>query len=188
MDWIRHHRRAATLVGVTLLVPLYFYLSTLFGVVGLGLEYRSEKNRLEPRLARLEGLLARESELTAQSQVASEALRGQVYADGQDPSALAAALQADVRQIFAEAGLSVSNSQVLPVRQGEVFDQVAVKLTVSGSLPALDAALIGVAAHKPRLLVESIDAFPARTGSRNNREEQQLLTAVVQLMVLRAIP
>ena len=188
MDWLRHHRRVATLVGLTLLIPLYFYLSTLFGVVGLGLEYRSERNRLEPRLARLEGLLAKEAELMGQSRAASDALRGQVYADGQDPSALAAALQADVRQILAEAGLSVSNSQVLPVRQGELFDQVAVKLTVSGSLPALDAALIGIAAHRPRLLVESIDAFPARTSSRNGGEEQQLLTAVIQLMVLRAMP
>lgn len=104
MDWIRHHRRVATLVGLTLLIPMYFYMSTLFGVIGLGLEYRGEKNRLEPRLARLEGLLAKEPELTEQSRAAADALRSQVYADGRDPSALAAALQADVRQIFAEAG------------------------------------------------------------------------------------
>ena len=188
IEWVRHHRRSATLVGLTLLVPLFIYLSTLFSVIGLGLEYRGEKNRLEPRLARLEGLVVKEAELSERSQQATEAMRSVVYADGQDSSALAASLQAEVRQLFSEAGLSVSNSQVLPVRQGERFDRVAVKLTVSGSLPALDAAMIGIAAYQPRLLVESVDAFPARTGGRPRGEPPpQMLTAVIQVMALRAL-
>lgn len=187
MSWLRNHRRSAVLIGLTLLIPLYFYLSTLFGLLGLAMDYRADANRLEPRLARLQGLLDIEADLTAQSSEALNVLRRQTYSPDEDPSALAATLQADVRQIFAEAGLSVTNSQVLPVRNGDRFDRVAVKLTVSGALPALDAALIGVAAHEPRMLVESIDAFPARTGGRD-AQEQQVLTAVVQLMVLRALP
>ena len=187
MNWLRNHRRSAILIGITLLIPVYFYLSTLFGLLGLGMEYRADSNRLEPRLARLQGLLDVEADLTSQSAEALSVLSRQAYSADEDPSSLAATLQADVRQIFAEAGLSVANSQVLPVREGDRFDRVAVKLTVSGALPALDAALIGVAAHEPRMLVESIDAFPARAGGRN-AQKQQVLTAVVQLMVLRALP
>ena len=187
ISWFRQHRRVAVMIGLTLAVPLYFYLKTLFGLIGLGIEYRGERHRLEPRLARLEGLLLKEAEVAEQSGLAAEALRAQVYADGQDPSTLAAAVQADVRQIFAGAGMSISNSQVLPTRQVENFDLVAVKLTVSGSLSSLDAALIGVAAHQPRMLVETIDAFPGRSSSRRGKDEEQLLTAVIQLLVLRAL-
>ena len=187
MSWLRNHRRSAVLIGLTLLIPLYFYLSTLFGLLGLAMDYRADANRLEPRLARLQGLLDIEADLRTQSSEALSVLRKQAYSSNQDPSSLSATVQANVRQIFGEAGLSVTNSQVLPVRDGDQFDRVAVKLTVSGALPALDAALIGVAAHEPRMLVESIDAFPARTGGRN-AQDQQLLTAVIQLMVLRALP
>ena len=53
----------------------------------------------------------------------------------------------------------------MPVRQDEVFDRVAVKLTVSGSLGSLDAALRGIADARPRIVVESLDTFPERGGA-----------------------
>jgi len=115
-------------------------------------------------------------------------LREVAFPASEDPSALAAKLQADARQILAEAGMSVSNSQVMPLRQGETFDQVAVKLTVTGTLSGLDAALIGIAAYKPQLLVESLDTFPAPARARDKAAGAQTLTAVLQLMVLRAVP
>jgi general secretion pathway protein M len=108
-----------------------------------------------------------------------------VFAPGEAPSALAARLQADVRQILLEAGLAVTNSQVLPLRKDDQFDRVGVKLTAKGSLNALDAALIGLAAYEPKLIIESLDTFPAATGRRNEPEETQQLTAVFQLTVLK---
>jgi general secretion pathway protein M len=186
VSWIRLHRRASILIALTLLLPVFFYLKTALGLLGLGFDYAGERSRVEPRIARLQGLLNNEEELREQSAVAAERLRDLVFPSTEDPSTLAATLQADVRQIFSEAGLSVSNSQVMPLREGDHFDRVAVKLTVSGGLSGLDAALIGVAAYRPQLLVESLDTFPART--RRGSEDEQSLTAVIQLMVLRAIP
>jgi len=184
VNWIRLHRRAALLVGLTLLLPVFFYVKTVFGLLGLGFDFAADRGRIEPRVARLQGLLENEAELTQQSQLAAARLREVAFPSTEDPSAMAARLQSDVRQILAEAGMSVSNSQVMPVRPGEQFDQVAVKLTVTGTLPGLDAALIGIAAYRPQLLVESLDTFPSRASAGN----AQSLTAVMQLMVLRALP
>lgn len=189
MNWLRLHRRSAALLGLTLLLPAFFYVKTLLGLLGLGFDYASERDRIEPRIARMQGLLEVEAQLREQSGLASRRLRDVVFPAEGDASALAASLQADVRQLVAESGLTVSNSQVMPVRQGETFDRVAVKLTVAGSLSALDAALIAVAAYQPELLVESLAVFPARASARRRGASQaqaQQLTAVMQLMVLRS--
>jgi general secretion pathway protein M len=185
VSWLLLHKRTSILIAATLLLPVFFYLKTFFGLLGLGFDYASERGRIEPRIARLQGLLDNEEALREQSAEAARQLRDVVFPSSEDPSALAASLQADVRQIFAEAGLSVSNSQVMPLREGEQFDQVAVKLTVTGGLASLDAALIGIAAYRPQLLVESLDTFPART--RRGAEDEQSLSAVIQLMVLRDV-
>ncbi|MDP5071425.1 MAG: type II secretion system protein GspM [Congregibacter sp.] len=188
MNWIRLHRRASVFVALTLVLPVFFYLKTVFGLLGLGVAYAGERGRIEPRIARLQGLLQNEAALVEQSRSATERLREVAFSAADDPSALAARLQADARQILAEAGMSVSNSQVLPLRQGERFDQIAVKLTVSGTLPSLDAGLSRIAAYRPQLLVESLDTFPAPVSRRGTAEDAQPLTAVMQLMVLRALP
>jgi general secretion pathway protein M len=187
VSWWRAHRRSAVLVGVTLLLPLLILLRGLFGVVALATDYASERARIEPRIARLQGLMEREEALREASDAAQQELRAIAYAATQDATVLAASLQADVRQIMDDAGLSVSNSQVMPAREDQFFEQVAVKLTVSGSLEALDSALIGIAAFRPQLLVESLDAFPARQRERG-KPAQQNVTMVLQLMALRQLP
>lgn len=189
MNWIRLHRRSALLLCLTLFLPLFIYFKTLLGLLGLGMEYVGERNRVEPRVARLQGLLAQESLLAEQSALADKQLHRLVFGADEAPSSLSARLQADVRQIFLEATLSVSNSQVMPLREGKPFDRVAVKLTANGSLAALDAALIGLAAYEPKLVIESMDTFPAVVSSRRAGEPgTQRLTVVMQLMVLRAVP
>ena len=188
MNWVRLHRRAALFVGLTLLLPVFLYLKTVIGLLGLGFEYAGDRGRIEPRVARLKGLMQNEAELARQRQLAEKRLREVAFPATDDSSALAARLQADIRQVLSEAGMSVSNSQVMPVREGEQFDRVAVKLTTAGSLAALDAALIGIAAYRPQLLVESLDTFPVRANARKNAAESQSVTAVMQLMVLRVLP
>ena len=190
MNWFRGHRRNALLVGLTVLLPLLLVLDSLAGVAALGLGYANERSRIEPRVARLQGLLEHESVLQARSETATARLREVAYAPAQEASALAAALQADARRIMDVAGLNVSNSQVMPTRSDENFERVAVKLTINGPLPALNDALIGIAASRPQLLVESLDAFPvsAQRQVGNTMVPVQSVTAVIQLMALRQVP
>lgn len=190
MNWFRGHRRNALLVGLTVLLPLFAVLNSLAGIGALGLDYASERSRIEPRVARLQGLLEHAPVLQARSEAATARLREVAYAPAQEASALAAALQADARRIMDVVGLNVSNSQVMPTRRDENFERVAVKLTINGSLPALNDALIGIAASRPQLLVESLDAFPVIAERRvgNRSVPVQSVTAVIQLMALRQAP
>jgi len=171
-------------VGITLLLPGLFYIYALAALLGLGGGYAEERTRLEPRVARLAGMLEEREAVLAQSNSAAEALAERVYPAQDDVSALSASLQSRVRQLFADAGMQVRNSQVLPPRDREHFQQVAIKVTVEGTLPALDAALAAVARERPRLLVESFETYPARY-SRMADGDGQVLTVVMEIFALR---
>lgn len=188
MSWLRNHRRSAIIIGLTLLLPLGLYLNLLFGLLGLRFEAQGRIDDLEPRIARLQGLIDNEAALRESAGQVDARLAELGYPATEDANTIAAALQADVRQIFAEAGLGVSNSQVMPTRKDEDFDLIAIKLTANGGIAALDAALIGVAAFRPMLLVESMDVFPARNQRKRGEPKAQKVTAVVQLLALRLLP
>lgn len=193
MSWLRVHQRTALICGLTLLLPALLYLSGLFGLWGARNESQAEIDRLEPRIARLMGLTAYEEQLRAAAVAVDTQVLDLFYPATEDQTTVAAALQTSVRDIFTETGLSVSNSQVLPVRERGSFDYISVKLTVSGELAALDEALVGIADYLPLLLVESIDVFPARVprvrarrGRQQAAADPQLITASIHLLSLRA--
>ena len=99
-------------------------------------------------------------------------------------------MQSDVRQLMADAGLTVSNSQVLPVREEKRFDYIGVKLTVNGSMEGLDQALSELASFSPLIIVESLDVWPTRQRSvrgASNKPAEQDATISVRLLSLRAL-
>ena len=63
MIWLNSHRRSAVLVGITLAVPLYLFLSALVGLLEVRADYQSQIDAIEPRLARMQGLVAGESDI-----------------------------------------------------------------------------------------------------------------------------
>jgi len=187
LNWFRLHRRSAVFVLLTLLVPALLLLRGLFGLASVGAAYASERSRIEPRLARLQGLLNEQAVLSERSDEAERLLRQLAYPADQDVTALAAALQADVRQLMDAAGMDVSNSQVLPARQEGLFERVIVKLTVSGTTEAFSTALAALSAQRPQLLIEELDAFPERNSRRADGSPAQMVKAVVQVFALRQV-
>lgn len=188
MNWLRAHRRGAIIIGLTLLLPAYIYLALLGKLVALGAADAERSNDLRPRIARLQGLIDNEAAVRNAAGELRERLDLLGYAPAQDATAVAASLQSQVRQVFAGAGLAVSNSQVLPTRNEEVFDLVGLKVTATGTLPALDAALAGLGAFRPMLLIESLDVFPSRVQARRGERQPQQLTAVLEVLALRRLP
>jgi general secretion pathway protein M len=184
MSWLRTHRRSAWICGLTLLVPLLLYLNALLGLWGMRHAYQSDIDYLEPRIARLRGLVGHESQLRDSSAQAKREVVKLVYPVSGDRATVAATLQTSVRQILSDAGLSVSNSQVLPVREEGDFDYIGIRLTVAGDLAGLDKALTGIAQYLPLLLVESLDVRPDR--ARRGEAQRQTVTATLQLLSLRA--
>ena len=186
MNWLRTHQRTAWICGLTLLLPALLYLDLLLGLWGLRQDTQAEIERLQPRVARMQGLVDHEDQLReAAGKVGSQVL-DLVYPAAEDRAEVAATLQKNVRDILTEAGLSVTNSQVLQAREQGNFDYIGVKLTVSGDLVALDEALAGLAAHLPLVLVEALDVYVKRRSRNKDEPEQQLITAAIQLLSLRS--
>jgi len=187
VSWFRTHPRTAWICGLTLLPLLLVYCYILSGLWHLRQEAQSEIDRIEPRVARLQGLIAIEEQLRESAQAVNSRVSDLVYPASTDQATVSAELQSNVRDLLGKAGLSVTNSQVLPVREQGNFDQIGVKLTVSGTLPALDDALAELAAYMPLVLVESLEVYPSRARRAADEPEQQLLTASVQVLSLRAV-
>ena len=187
MSWLRLHQRTAWICGLTLLLPVLVYLNAMLGVWGARQSAQAEIERIQPRLARLEGLIDHESPLREAAEAVDSQVLELVYPAVQDQAAVATELQTNVRDIFSKAGLSVSNSQVLPAREQGSFDYIAVKLTVNGGLAALDEALAGIGAYLPLVLVESLDVYPARADRGRSESQEQQITANIQLLSLRAV-
>lgn len=188
MNWLKQHRRSAVLVGVTLLLPAYIYFSILMGLVDIRSEGVADIERIEPRLGRLLGLLQSEETLQKSSGKARQSIEGLVYAASENSESVAADLQTSVRQILADAGLGVVNSQVLPPAERGAFEHVGLRLTARGPLAGLDAALADIATFRPMLLVETVEARPLRTNNRrNSANNEQALDITLQVFSLRAI-
>ncbi len=185
LSWFRTHRRSALICGATVLLPLLLYIGLLVDAWALRSEYQADIDRLLPRVARMEGIKAFEEELSASAAEVREAIESLVYPVTTDRGEVSAALQKDVWQLMGDAGLSVSNSQVLPLREGEKFDYIGLKLTVSGDVAALDESLTALAAFTPLVIVESLDVWPNR--QRSSEPAQQQVTASLKLVSLRAV-
>lgn len=185
MNWLQSHRRSACICGISLLVPLLFYLSAVLELWSVRHAYQAEIENLAPRIARLRGLVNYEDQLGEASGKSAERLEKLAYPASGDVATVSAALQTDVRQILTEAGLTVSNSQLLPVREQENFDFIRIRLTVEGDLSGLDAALTGIGKFRPLLLVESLEMSPLRSASKG--AQAQVVRATLQLLSLRAV-
>lgn len=186
MNWLRAHQRTAWICGLTLLLPILLYFDALLGLWSLRQESRAEIERIQPRIARMQGLIDSEDQLRKVASKVDSQVLSLVYPAAEEQAEVAAALQNNIREIITDAGLSVTNSQVLRAREQGNFDYIGIKLTVSGDLAALDEALAGVASHLPLVLVESMDVFVKRGGRKKDAPEQQLITASLLLLSLRS--
>ena len=185
--WLEANRQSAILVGVTAALPLALLLYFAADLLGMRAQYQREIDRLEPRIARLRGLVESEELLDSSRNNIGTRVQNLVYPASEDRAAVSAALQKNVREIASDAGLTVSNSQVLKVKEEEGFDRIGLKLTVSGNMAALDTALLDLATYLPLLLVESIEIWPDRQSRKKDEQPHQSLTASLQLLSLRSV-
>lgn len=188
MNWFRDNRRDAAVILATLALPAILVLMLVLNLFSMRGEYQSEIDFLEPRIARLIGLREQEEVLAkAAGRVDSEVF-SLVYPATDDRASVAATLQKNVRDIFSATGMTITNSQMLPAEQEDGLEHITVKITATGTLDALDAALSEVASYRPLLMVESMEAYPMRGVSARGQREPQHVTANIQILALRLSP
>ena len=112
---------------------------------------------LEPRYARLTGLVQYKAELEALNVKASEQLKGLTYPSSQDVTQAGNNAQQRIRSLFVDSNLNVISIQVLPpVKDDSKFDRIPISLRVEGDMAGIQSALTKLAAQTPLVLVESL--------------------------------
>lgn len=188
MSWRQIDTKTLGIVGLTLAVPAAVTIYLLASLWMLRSDYQGEINRLEPRIARLAGLVESEEVLKESSGRVGSRIVDLVYSAEEDHAAVAADLQKNVRELIAATGLTVSNSRILAPQSDDKFDRIGLSLTVNGSMASLDVTLEELAAFAPLLLVETLEIRPNRTSRRSSDVAEQTVTANMQLLSLRVLP
>jgi general secretion pathway protein M len=183
--------RSTIVVGMTLgfvlIVVLYWVLHFWFLYQG----FAGEIEAIEPKTARLLGIMQSVDPLGVASNEASGRLRELAYGADRDSATTAAAMQQNIRELMTGAGLSVSGSQILPQRKSEAFDRLSLDITAEGNIEALDAALSGLEAMRPLVFIENLKVNPERSRGRGRGQKAEVagdprnLTARFQLFSLR---
>lgn len=115
---------------------------------------------LEPRHARLQGLLAKEEELRLAAEQAAIQIRRHAYHVSVDANQAGNDAQQRIREAFAGSGLTVSSLQLLPAKEDGPFDRIPIALAVEGELFQLQAALLALGALQPTVLVDAVTLRP----------------------------
>ncbi|MFA5496326.1 MAG: type II secretion system protein GspM [Porticoccaceae bacterium] len=139
---------------------------------------------IEPRIARLLGYIHSFDQLDVAAAHTHAQLASLTYPAGSDSAATGANVQQQLRHQLEAAGLSVTGSQVLAAQARQGFEEIRVNLTASGSMEALDQALLALQQMRPLVLVNSLELSPAR-ARRNDPEQNvmlQLGVSVVRLL------
>lgn len=112
---------------------------------------------LEPRYARLAGLLERQEELKTKVLQITEQLARITYPATQDITQAGNEAQQRIRTIFAESKLDIISIQVLPPPKEESqFDRIPINLRVEGDLAGIQRALLKLSQQNPMVLVDSL--------------------------------
>lgn len=176
--------RPPVALGLTALV-----LIGLLGVLGMSLfgAYRAaegEVERIEPRYARLAGLVASAQELDRALAELTESAARMSYSSSVDLAAAGAQMQQDLRQAAEQAGASVAGSQVLSSGPSAKPDRISVMLRLDTGLEALRQLLLALERESPRVFVESLSVQPTRVrqkGAEGDSLSVQLVIAARRL-------
>lgn len=138
-------------------------LLLLLPLVGAGLyvwtlhqRFQTQLTDLEPRYARLAGLLERQSDLKALGVQANQQLVRLVYPGSQDVTQAGNDAQQRIRSLFADSKLDIISIQVLPPKEEAKFDRIPINLRVEGDLAGIQDALLKLSTQSPLVLVDSV--------------------------------
>jgi len=139
---------------------------------------------IEPRHARLAGLLAREAEFTEQVADVNKRLSELVYAASVEPQAAGTDAQQRLRQLFTSAGLNLVSSQTLEPKVEGSFDRIPMSVRLDGDLAALQTALSGLDTLRPVIWIDNMSVQTGATAP----DKAPRLNIAFSLSVLRGRP
>lgn len=154
--------RSTIVVGASMGLLAIAVLSVLAYFWIMRQSFASEIDTVQPRTARLLGMLQNEQRLEEAGAAAERVLADIAHPAKGDRATRAAAMQREVRELMTEAGLSVIGSQILDPRSGDGYDQLRLDITAEGNIDALDEALLQLEQIRPVVFVEALKVKPVR--------------------------
>jgi general secretion pathway protein M len=112
---------------------------------------------LEPRYARLAGLLEKENELKASTARVNQQLTQLTYPATQDVTQTGNDAQQRIRNVISESKIDIISIQVLaPQKEESKFDRIPINLRVEGDLSGFQNAMSRLLAQRPLVMVDSV--------------------------------
>lgn len=113
---------------------------------------------IEPRYARLYGLVARQADLQTATSKAEQLLTQLTYPSTMDATQAGNDAQQRIRNLFSENRLDIVSIQVLPLSKDEKlqFDRIRINLRVEGDLTAIRESLSKLSAQTPSVQIENM--------------------------------
>ncbi len=175
--------RPGVAVGLTALALMALVALALSGLYGSFLGARGELEHIEPRYARLAGLVRAEKALDRELAAVREQARQLALPADADADAAGARLQQDLRKLAEETGNTVSVSQVLARESGRDEHRLAIMLRVDGEIDALQRLLAAIERQRPLVFVDNLSV--SRGRQRVGRSVGRSLTSQINLVAYR---
>jgi general secretion pathway protein M len=136
-------------------------------------KYQQAHQRLaeiEPRYARLAGLLQNGERLALADSALKANLANYVYGAGDDANQIGNTALQQVREMATKQGLRVTSSQVTPPRDEQGFDRIGLNIRVEGEWPQLVALLGQLAQQQPLVQYGNLQIGTVYSGPKAGQE------------------
>ncbi|HRN75291.1 type II secretion system protein GspM [Ottowia sp.] len=144
---------------------------------------RERLEQLEPRHARLLGLLQSQEQLAAAARRQAALVGAYTHGPEQDASQVGNGALQQLRNLLTQAGCQVLSSQVLPARDDlPEFDRIPITLSIEADPQALHNALAAIESSQPAMLVTSLNL---QVNTLRRAGEVPPLSAALSVSVLR---
>lgn len=138
-------------------------------------------SEVEPRYARLTGLIEDAQALASAQAQAQSLLAEYVHSSAMEVTQAGNAMQDKIRSVLSTAGLAVVSTQILPVKDENGFQQIPISVRAEGDIMSVQLALAALEEQKPAILV---DGFVLQAAAAPVKGTQKLAFQL-QLLMLR---
>lgn len=174
--------RALIVVLFTLLAGLAVVLAGVFYVHNKQAFVDKRLAELEPRYARLKGLMLSEKALREASAETGKGIQTATYPASLDIDRASSELQQRAKKMFETAGVTVVTSRILEPKSGKNFDVLSVSFSVNAGLSNLQTALALVRQDAPLL---KLDEFVLQPLRRQLQSDPEFVTCTMTISALR---
>lgn len=159
-------------VGLLAMLLLLVIFAAVVPLISAGLAYHEEKQDLAFRLRRYQQIADKKASVAENIERIKQEYRAQGYFSNRDTVALASAdLQKFIKAAVTQAGGELTSTQVLPSRNKSGFNEISIKVRMSGDIEVLRNTLHEIESTVPIVIVDEIDIRPVR-GRRNRKTRQ----------------